>query len=60
MIRERANGWYSVPAYITWHTLYGTPYVLFLVVVAFSISYWLVVLAKYASRLIIFAADLFV
>lgn len=59
LMRERANGAYSVPAYILSHTLYEIPYVFILALMASSVTYWLVGLTPNANRFFIFTANLF-
>eukprot|EP00186_Timspurckia_oligopyrenoides_P002527 CAMPEP_0182445364 /NCGR_PEP_ID=MMETSP1172-20130603/3509_1 /TAXON_ID=708627 /ORGANISM="Timspurckia oligopyrenoides, Strain CCMP3278" /LENGTH=650 /DNA_ID=CAMNT_0024641125 /DNA_START=139 /DNA_END=2091 /DNA_ORIENTATION=+ len=59
MVRERANGAYSVFAYILAHTVYEIPYVFLLSLMASSITYWLVGLTPSASRFFIYVANLF-
>lgn len=59
LMRERANGAYSVAAYILSHTLYEIPYVLILAIMASCVTYWLVGLTPKADRFFIFVANLF-
>lgn len=59
LIRERANGAYSIPAYILSHTLYEIPYVFVLALMASSVTYFLVGLTPKADRFFIFVANLF-
>lgn len=59
LMRERANGAYSVAAYILSHTLYEIPYVFILAIMASSVTYWLVGLNPKADRFFIFIANLF-
>lgn len=59
LMRERANGAYSVAAYIVSHTLYEIPYVFVLALMASSVTYWLVGLTPDVSRFFIFVANLF-
>lgn len=59
LVRERANGAYSVAAYIVSHTLYEIPYVFLLALMASSVTYWLVGLTPGATRFFIFVANLF-
>jgi len=59
LAKERANGAYSVFAYITAHTLYEIPYVGALSVMGSLILYWLIGLTDGADRFFIFLANLF-
>ncbi|KAI0557173.1 ABC transporter ATP-binding protein [Gracilaria domingensis] len=59
LVRERANGAYSVGAYILSHTLYEIPYVFLLALMASSVTYWLVGFTASARRFFIFVANLF-
>ncbi|PXF43928.1 ABC transporter G family member 11 [Gracilariopsis chorda] len=59
LVRERANGAYSVGAYILAHTLYEIPYVFLLALMASSVTYWMVGLTAGAKRFFIFVANLF-
>ncbi|CAN8065787.1 unnamed protein product [Agarophyton chilense] len=59
LVRERANGAYSVGAYIFAHTLYEIPYVFLLALMASSVTYWLVGFTSSARRFFIFVANLF-
>lgn len=59
LMRERANGAYSVVAYILSHTLYEIPYVFILAIMASSVTYWLVGLTPKVDRFFIFVANLF-
>lgn len=59
LVRERANGAYSVGAYILAHTLYEIPYVFLLALMASSVTYWMVGLTASGKRFFIFIANLF-
>lgn len=59
LVRERANGAYSIPAYIVSHTLYEIPYVFLLAFLASSVTYWMVGLTPSAQRFFVFVANLF-
>ncbi len=59
LVRERANGAYSVAAYITAHTLYEIPYVFCLALMASLVTYWFVGLTPTATRFFVFLANLF-
>lgn len=59
LVRERANGAYSVAAYIVSHTLYEIPYVFTLALMASSVTYWMVGFTPTARRFFIFVANLF-
>lgn len=59
LVRERANGAYSVAAYILSHTLYEIPYVFVLALMASSVTYFLVGFTPSAGRFFIFVANLF-
>lgn len=58
-LRERANGGYSVAAYIFSHTLYEIPYVSLLSITVAVICYWMVGLRSSAGAFFIFTANLF-
>lgn len=60
LMRERANGAYSVFAYILSHTLYEIPYVFVLALMASAVTYYMVGLTTGADRFFIFMANLFV
>lgn len=59
LMRERANGAYSIGAYVLSHTIYELPYVAVLAFLASSVTYWMVGLTPSAARFFIFAANLF-
>lgn len=57
--RERANGGYSVGAYILSHTLYEIPYVSLISLTVALITYWIVGFRPSAGPFFIFTANLF-
>lgn len=58
-LRERANGAYSVPAYILSHTLYEIPYVSLISLTVSVIAYWMVGLKPTAGAFFLFVTNLF-
>lgn len=59
LVRERANGSYSIGAYIVAHTLYELPYVFVLALMSSSVVYWMVGFTPSARRFFIFIANMF-
>lgn len=59
LVRERANGSYSVGAYILSHTLFEIPYLLLLAFMASGVTYALVGLTSGADRFFVFTMNLF-
>lgn len=59
-VRERANGSYSVPAFVIAHTIVDVPFMALQALVCGSIVYWLVGLNAAWDRFLFFLLDLFV
>lgn len=60
LMRERANGAYSVGAYVLSHLLYEIPYILLLAIMASAITYFMLGLTSGKRRFFTFVANLFI